>query len=30
MHVRRHSVEEFTQILAFLLRFGADPNSGHG
>jgi ankyrin repeat protein len=30
MHVRRHSVEELTQIVAFLLRFGAGPNSGHG
>jgi hypothetical protein len=29
-HVRRHSVEKLGQIVALLLRFGADPNRGHG
>ena len=29
-HVRRHSVEKLRQIVALLLRFGADPNRGHG
>jgi len=29
-HVRRHSVDKLTQIVALLLRFGADPNRGHG
>ena len=28
-HVRRHSVEKLRQIIALLLRFGADPNRGH-
>lgn len=29
LHVRRHSVEKLRQIIALLLRFGADPNRGH-
>ena len=28
-HVRRHSVNKLQQIVALLLRFGADPNRGH-
>lgn len=28
-HVRRYSVEKLRQIVALLLRFGADPNRGH-
>jgi hypothetical protein len=30
LHVRRYSVEKLMQIVAMLLRFGADPNRGHG
>jgi hypothetical protein len=30
MHVRRHSVVKLRQIVALLLRFGADPNRAHG
>lgn len=29
LHVRRYSVEKLRQIVALLLRFGADPNRGH-
>ena len=29
LHVRRHSAEKLTQIVALLLRFGAEPNRGH-
>lgn len=30
LHARRHSVEKLTRMVALLLRFGADPNRGHG
>jgi hypothetical protein len=30
LHVSRYSVEKLVQIVASLLRFGADPNRGHG
>lgn len=30
LHVSRYSVEKLTQIVSLLLRFGADPNKGHG